>query len=92
MIIHELFTEEDIRFFIDWAKPRLSAKRVFNNKLDSEKPSKSAHLTQKVDHSKDLSIFLNLMTRPHALSTKVSRRGCMSPTKEQIRSVSDWRG
>ena len=73
MIIHELFTEEDIQFFIDWAKPKLSEKRIFNNKLDSEKPSKNAHLTQKTTRTvyKSVQAFMH---EHHPRADKISSR------------------
>ena len=46
MIFHELFTDEDTNFFVDWARPRLSRKREDILEED-QKRKKNEHLTRK---------------------------------------------
>ena len=46
MIFHELFTDEDTNFFVNWARPRLSRKRE-NILEEDQKKKKNEHLTRK---------------------------------------------
>ena len=47
MIIHELFTEEDINYLVDWARPRLSRTRQIVLAEDNGRRPKNEWRTRK---------------------------------------------
>ena len=47
MIIHELFTEEDTAYLVDWATPRLSRTRQISLAEDDGKRPKNEWRTRK---------------------------------------------
>ena len=47
MIIHELFTEEDTDFLVDWATPRLSRTRQINLEEDNGRRPKNEWMYRK---------------------------------------------